>query len=745
SGADAIEISHEALIPSWTWLRELVQQNRQFLAWRKHTRAAVRAFAERHEDAVLLRGRYLAEAMEFRAARADDLTPEELAFIAASAAAAARAKLLRRLVGAALLVLAIAASYGFIQARQRGDALQARTDEFDLLAGVWQLKAAREKEATLYPAWPEKLAAMEDWLAWDVPRLREALPKLKAGLASLKSRAKPRSAEDLEADRRAHPRFAELEALRVLLTWRKHGRGPDPGGARPELPALPSELAQARAKALNSYAWARVDPDRERDVPPAEAPLALAAAQRAVARIEGGDASVALHMVLDTLAWAWLALGQGDEAIAASRRAHEAAPEKDREEYARLLARIEAAARELAGEAGQRAVDELQRHQTELEARIENERRYEFDADSDRFLFEALRSQDLAIEDFLAKELAGVEQRRDFAKRLRDLATTRDAARWAAVSAAVRAKHGIDLKPQGGLVPLGANPKTGYFEFYELRSAWDGKSDPASIAIPAHEADGRIAVKDQSGIVFVLLPGGTITLGAQRTDPKGPNYETDAESDESVHEVRLAPFFLARHELTQAQYLRLTGQRNPSSFAAGERTSTDERAIGWAHPVETLDWDMARQALEPHGLILPTEAQWEYGCRGGTTTAWYAGSEAHDLRGHARLSDSALEGDPLQDQWSAHWPVGTGSPNAFGLFDVHGNVWEWCRDWYGDYGTEHPGDGLHGEEGSSGHRVGRGGSSHYSASLARSAYRHRPSKALPNVDLGLRAARIITE
>ncbi|MCC6782446.1 MAG: formylglycine-generating enzyme family protein, partial [Planctomycetes bacterium] len=560
SGADAIEISHEALIPSWTWLRELVQQNRQFLAWRKHTRAAVRTYCERHDDAILLRGRYLAEAMEFRAARADDLTPEELSFVAASVAAAARRKLLLLVGVAALLALSITASIGFLQAKQR-------TAEFELLASVVTLRAARETEATLSPPWPEKLAAMDEWLDRDVPRLRDALPKLKIALASLELRARPRIGRDA---------------------------------------------------------------------------------------------------------------------------------------------------------------------------------RLEFDAESDRFLFETLRSQDQAMEEFLGSSVPRVKQRRAWAKRLDELSRTRDATRWAAVSAAIRAKHGFDLKPQGGLVPLGANPKTGYFEFYELRSAWDGKSDPASIAIPAHDEEGRIAVKDETGIVFVLLPGGAVTLGAQDTDPKGPNYETGAESDEDVHEVRLAPFFLARHELTQAQYLRLTGERNPSSFAAGE-FGTDGPAIGWAHPVENLDWDMARQALEPHGLILPTEAQWEYGCRGGTTTAWYAGSEARDLRGHARLSDSALEGDPLQDQWSAHWPVGAGSPKAFGLFDVHGNVWEWCRDWYGAYGTERPGDGIRGDARGSGDRVSRGGCFSNPASRARSADRYWVAPTFLRFDLGLRAARIITE
>src|SRR5262249_8937168 len=128
------------------------------------------------------------------------------------------------------------------------------------------------------------------------------------------------------------------------------------------------------------------------------------------------------------------------------------------------------------------------------------------------------------------------------------------------VASRLYAGKAIELRDEDvtGLVPIGMNPVTKLWEFYELRSAWDAKSDPREIPIPEHDGEGRIEATAATGIVFVLLPGGTFTMGAQRGD--GPNHDPQARSDESpVHEVTLLPFFLARHELTRAQWQRLVG------------------------------------------------------------------------------------------------------------------------------------------------------------------------------------------
>jgi formylglycine-generating enzyme required for sulfatase activity len=248
----------------------------------------------------------------------------------------------------------------------------------------------------------------------------------------------------------------------------------------------------------------------------------------------------------------------------------------------------------------------------------------------------------------------------------------------------------------------------------------------------------------------VLLPGGTFLMGAQRSDVNLPNYDEAAGADEVLHEVTLAPFFLARHELTQGQWSRLCTwsdrEREPSRERAGQTNYLGGR-ITWSHPVETVDWVMCDQLLTRHGLVLPTEAQWEYGCRAGTTTPWFVPRER--LLEVANLADATVPGstgwkyESWRDGHVLHAPVGSFQPNGFGLFDVHGNVFEWCRDSYGAYGSERAGDGLR-PGARSPYRCYRGGSFNLPAGSARSALRDSNTPSLQFVILGVRPARSIT-
>jgi len=157
------------------------------------------------------------------------------------------------------------------------------------------------------------------------------------------------------------------------------------------------------------------------------------------------------------------------------------------------------------------------------------------------------------------------------------------------------------------------------------------------------------------------------------------------------------------------------------------------------------------ETLARSGLALPTEAQWECACRAGTSSAYWSGDEAESLRGVANLSDSYAKshGSDSLTTWEA-WlddgqtldgRVGSYRANAYGLHDTHGNLWEWCRDWYGRYGERvRAGDGERQASGAA-NRVYRGGSFSTAAIHARSAFRFIAPPDYANDNLGVRPAR----
>ena len=204
---------------------------------------------------------------------------------------------------------------------------------------------------------------------------------------------------------------------------------------------------------------------------------------------------------------------------------------------------------------------------------------------------------------------------------------------------------------------------------------------------PPTETNAAIVRSPEStnsiGMKFKLIPAGTFMMG-----------DATGNRDETPHEVTLSKHFkMGVHEVTQGQYKQVMGV-NPSHFKAA---NNPVEHVSWSKAVDFCRKLSALPAEKAAGNVycLPTEAEWEYACRAGTKTTYSFGNDDADLNDYARVNG----GSPC--------PVGRKLPNAWGLYDMHGNVWEWCQDWYethrDSYATDPNGPSL------GSHRVVRGG------------------------------------
>lgn len=388
---------------------------------------------------------------------------------------------------------------------------------------------------------------------------------------------------------------------------------------------------------------------------------------------------------------------------------------------------------------------------------------------SQRFLHHALSGLVIDLEQFQTQDVTDVHRRLEWAKRIESLTLNHPNARttWDAATTALAkadgvtasklyAKTPINLTPQLGLVPIGMNPVTLLWEFYDLRSACDlaADQDPATLEIPTHDETGRITVTDDTGIVFVLVPGGSFRMGAQSEDPDQPNYDPLAKPQESPpHEVHLDPYFIARHELTQGQWYRLTNGEAPSYHKVGSTAGNDPEVTATS-PVENVTWIQADDTLRRGGLNLPTDAQWEYAARAGTNTPWFTGDEPSSLFGFANVFDlhaksaapnAGIQVGDFDDGFLSIAPVGTYAPNPFGLYDVAGNAFEWVRDPFHTFEIEaRLGDGLRASsQAESDMRTLRNGSAGVPATDARSATRNALAPDSRYYTIGVRAGRLL--
>ncbi|MFG0318723.1 MAG: bifunctional serine/threonine-protein kinase/formylglycine-generating enzyme family protein [Planctomycetota bacterium JB042] len=313
------------------------------------------------------------------------------------------------------------------------------------------------------------------------------------------------------------------------------------------------------------------------------------------------------------------------------------------------------------------------------------------------------------------------------------------AAAWAECGAAIARSPlygGLELAPQVGLVPLGVNAD-GAHEFWHVES---GGRPPFVEGIGAR-------LEPTSGIVLVLVPGGGATIGASPLE--GELATTN--SNEPARRVGLAPYFLSKYETTQGQWLLAMEGDRPSEYAAGD-AAHGTGVIDWTHPVESISARAAERMLARVGLALPTEAQWEAACRAGARTPWSFGSDRTCSARHANLygAEMVLPGNAsrpseARDPHPRHAPVGSYRANRFGLHDMHGNVFEWCRDVYvhrPDRFGPRDGIALDPEDGET-RRVIKGGSFLRPAVYARCALRAPFGVDEAESDLGFRAARAV--
>jgi len=285
-------------------------------------------------------------------------------------------------------------------------------------------------------------------------------------------------------------------------------------------------------------------------------------------------------------------------------------------------------------------------------------------------------------------------------------------------------------------------------------------------------------ITNSIGMKLILIPPGEFDMGSTpeeiawtlaegKKDNEAQWYFDRVPQEGPRHRVKISrPYYLGVYHVTQAEYERVMGV-NPSSFCAKQmdasafRPPLPDRALKERpedamhvagrdtsrHPVETVSWDDAAEFCRRlSGLPeeraakrmyrLPTEAEWEYACRAGTNTRWWCGDDEAGLLECAWYTKNA-------DRMTH--PVGEKRASPWGLYDMHGQLWQWCMDWHdGDYYGQSPGlDPVGAPRGSN--RVRRGGHWGYNAPYCRSAYRNHGASGLRLPILGLRACLVAEE
>jgi formylglycine-generating enzyme required for sulfatase activity len=318
----------------------------------------------------------------------------------------------------------------------------------------------------------------------------------------------------------------------------------------------------------------------------------------------------------------------------------------------------------------------------------------------------------------------------------------------------------VETAKAGETVTLTATPDNGYvFKQWTVESGnvtfEDITVNPATFTMPAEAVGIKaefITLRELYGIETAYITAGTFTMGS-------PADEYGHNDNEIRHIVKLTQnFYMGKYEITNTQYTKFLNANNIGAdgkgtvangsgstiqkFATTVRWGMAHDGTKWVphtgyenHPAAGISWYGAKAFADWVGGSLPTEAQWEYACRAATTTAYSYGNTANnDYMWNYNATPGYTPGE-----------VGTKLPNAWGLYDMHGNVWEWCSDRYDDnYGlsaTQLTGTAIDPDGPAStieDTRVSRGGSFSNSVSMCRSAFRMSGDPATPVIYTGFR-------
>ena len=294
-----------------------------------------------------------------------------------------------------------------------------------------------------------------------------------------------------------------------------------------------------------------------------------------------------------------------------------------------------------------------------------------------------------------------------------------------------------DLSESGRAVTWFTVPSPATYSFALVVNDGQLTSEPDEMVVVAVEASAfpsneAITVDLPGGATMdlVWIEPGTFTMGS-------PDWEQGRESNEGPqHEVTISQgFYLGKYELTQGQWEAVLGT---TPWSGGLYLQSNAN-----HPAVIISWDGVQEFIQALNAAagdslyrLPTEAEWEYACRAGTTTGWSLGDDENQLKDYAWYRGNAWN---VVGEKYAH-EVGTKLPNPFGLYDMHGNVWEWCQDWYGSYSSGAQVDPMGPSTGSD--RVKRGGYFGGYTHYARSGYRSSFSPNPRSSGIGARLLRM---